>query len=174
MVGNLPLALRSLLWTALLPGFFAGFVPWCYFGLNTVSLDWRSPRVWAGLTLILLGVLLLGRCIWEFARRGRGTLSPVDPPRALVVQGLYRHVRNPMYLSVTLIVFGEVLVGARPSLLVFWLVWFVFVNLFVVFYEEPVLRQQFGKSYDEYIRAVPRWLPTLRPYQPPPSDDHRP
>ena len=80
-------------------------------------------------------------------------------------------MRNPMYLSITLIVFGEVMVGARTSLLVFWLIWFGFVNLFVVLYEEPVLRQQFGASYDAYTRAVRRWLPRLRPYRPAASED---
>ena len=95
----------------------------------------------------------------EFARSGRGTLSPVDPPRHLVVRGLYRYVRNPMYLSVTAIVLGEVPLTRSSALAIYWAVWFACVNLFVIGYEEPTLRRQFGASYEEYARRVGRWLP---------------
>jgi protein-S-isoprenylcysteine O-methyltransferase Ste14 len=147
----------------LLPGFFAGYVPLRFFGLARVQLSLQNPVHVVGLLLIGLGAGLLGACIWEFARSGRGTLSPVDPPRELVVRGLYRYVRNPMYLSVTTIVLGEfLLTGSRP-LLVYWAVWFVAVNLFVIGYEEPTLRRRFGESYERYTREVGRWLPRYRP-----------
>lgn len=110
---SVSLAFRSILWAALLPGFFAGYVPWRYFGLARVRLDVRSPAHLLGLVCTGVGVALLATCILEFARRGRGTLSPVDPPRELVVRGLYRYVRNPMYLSVTAIVPGEVATRSR-------------------------------------------------------------
>ena len=159
---TISLALRSLLWTVLLPGLFAGYLPWRYFGLAQVQLSVESPRHLLGLALAGIGSAVLFTCIWEFARSGRGTLSPVDPPRDLVVRGLYRYVRNPMYLSVTTIVLGEVLLtGSRP-LLVYWAIWFAAVNLFVIGYEEPTLRRQFGESYARYTRAVPRWLPRFR------------
>lgn len=161
------LAFKSLMWTALLPGFFAGFVPWRYFGLRAVDIDARNPVHWTGLLAVLLGAILLGTCIWEFARSGRGTLSPVDPPRDLIVQGLYRYVRNPMYLSVTLIVLGEALLAASPGLLVYWVVWFAATNLFVIAYEEPSLRRQFGSTYEHYTTAVRRWVPRLHPYRRP-------
>jgi protein-S-isoprenylcysteine O-methyltransferase Ste14 len=110
--------------------------------------------------------VLLALCILEFARRGRGTLSPVDPPRTLVIQGLYRYVRNPMYLSVTLIVLGEVLLTRSRGLLSYWVIWFVAVNLFVLGYEEPTLRRQFGDAYERYSAAVGRWWPRFRPWRP--------
>jgi protein-S-isoprenylcysteine O-methyltransferase Ste14 len=153
------LALRSLLWTILLPGLFAGFLPWRYFGLSHVMIDWGSPRHLLGLAAIGIGAVLLGTCIWEFARRGRGTLAPVDPPTKLVVQGLYRYVRNPMYLSVTVIVLGEVLLTGSKALLAYWAVWFVAANLFVIGYEEPTLRRRFGPDYERYSATVGRWLP---------------
>ena len=159
------LGLRSLLWVILLPGVFAGFVPWRYFGLREVSFDSSDPVHWAGVIAIGLGVSLLGLCVWEFARTGRGTLSPADPPRVLVVQGLYRHVRNPMYVSVTLIVLGEVLLTRSRGLMIFWSIWFVVVNLFVILYEEPTLRRQFGPAYDHYAGAVGRWIPRVRAYR---------
>ena len=159
------LAARSLLWAALLPGFFAGYLPWRYFGLRDAAseITLTNPVTLVGVAAVAVGVALLAVCIWEFARSGRGTLSPADPPRTLVVQGLYRYVRNPMYLSVTTIVLGEVILTRSRALLVYWIIWFTAVNLFVIGYEEPTLRRQFGASYDRYTQEVRRWLPRLRP-----------
>lgn len=149
-----------------LPGFFAGYLPWRYFGLRSVTLSLSNPLHWLGLFGIVSGAVLLVACIWEFARTGRGTLSPVDPPRVLVVRGLYRYVRNPMYLGVTLIVLGEALLARSTGLAVYWVIWFASANLFVLAYEEPTLRRQFGAEYDRYARAVGRWLPRVRPFDP--------
>jgi protein-S-isoprenylcysteine O-methyltransferase Ste14 len=156
------LFLRSLFWTILLPGLYAGLVPWRYFGVSQVQLDLSRPLHLAGLASIGLGGVLLIACIWEFAHSGRGTLSPADPPRELVVRGLYRLVRNPMYLSVTLIVLGEVALTRSRGLLLYWVIWFVAVNLFVRGYEEPALRTRFGQSYEDYTRRVGRWVPHFR------------
>ena len=156
---GLSLTLRSLFWTLLLPGFFAGFLPWWYFGVSEVRLDWANPLHLIGLLLIAAGTALLIACIVEFARSGRGTLSPADPPKELVVQGLYRYVRNPMYLSVSTIVLGEVILTKSMPLFIYWVVWFACANLFVMGYEEPYLRRQFGESYASYTRSVGRWIP---------------
>lgn len=158
-VSSVALAVRSLLWTFLLPGIFAGYVPWRFFGLDRVRIDWSDPIHIVGVSTVGLGAALLAACIFEFARSGRGTLSPVDPPRHLVVRGLYRYVRNPMYLSVTTIILGQALLARSVALAVYWAGWFVCVNLFVMGYEEPTLRDQFGESYDDYTRRVSRWLP---------------
>lgn len=160
---SIGLAARSLIWAALLPGLFAGYVPWRYFGLREVRIELSNPVHLVGLASLTIGILLLAACIGEFATRGRGTLSPLDPPRHLVVRGLYRYVRNPMYLSVTAIVLGEVLLTSSTALLVYWIIWFVTANMFVLIYEEPALRNEFGASYDDYCRRVGRWLPRLRP-----------
>ena len=157
------LAVRSLLWTVLLPGLFAGYLPWRYFGLSRVQLDLEDPVHVLGILCTGAGVVLLATCIWEFARSGRGTLSPADPPKQLVVRGLYRYVRNPMYLSVTLIIFGELLLTRSLPLFWYWLVWFIGVNLFVIGYEEPNLRRRFGASYQRYTAEVGRWVPRFRP-----------
>lgn len=150
----------------LLPGLFAGYLPWRFLGLAQVQLSPRRPWDVLGVLVIALGTVLLVACIWEFARSGRGTLAPVDPPRELVVRGLYRYVRNPMYLSVTMIVLGEVLLTRSRPLLVYWAVWFLGVNLFVIGYEEPSLRHRFGLAYEDYCRRVGRWLPRLPPPSP--------
>ena len=158
------LALRSIVWAALLPGLFAGYVPLRFFGLARVQLSLQNPLHVLGLLAIALGAALLATCIWEFARSGRGTLAPVDPPRELVVRGLYRYVRNPMYLSVTVIVMGELLLTGSRALLLYWAIWFVAINLFVIGYEEPTLRRRFGASYERYTRQVGRWLPSRAGY----------
>jgi protein-S-isoprenylcysteine O-methyltransferase Ste14 len=157
------LAVRSLLWTILLPGVFAGYVPWRYFGLSRAVLHLARPTQVLGLGCITIGAVLLAACIIEFARSGRGTLSPADPPRLLVVRGPYRYVRNPMYLAVTVIILGEALVADSAPLIVYWAVWFVAVNVFVIGFEEPTLRRQFGRAYDDYTSQVRRWIPSLRP-----------
>jgi protein-S-isoprenylcysteine O-methyltransferase Ste14 len=162
---NFSLVVRSLAWTVLLPGLFAGYLPWRFFGLAHVQLSFQSPVHVLGFLCIGLGGVLLGTCIWEFARTGRGTLAPVDPPRELVVRGLYRYVRNPMYLSVTVIVLGELLLTRSRPLLVYWAVWFAAVNLFVMGYEEPTLRHRFGTAYERYTQEVGRWLPRFRARQ---------
>jgi len=161
-VTSIGLALRSLLWTALLPGLFAGYMPLRFFGLARVHVSLTNPVQLLALLAIGVGAALLVTCIWEFASSGRGTLSPVDPPRELVVRGLYRYVRNPMYVSVTMIVMGEVLLTRSRPLLVYWAIWFAAVNLFVIGYEEPTLRRRFGESYERYTRDVGRWLPRRR------------
>jgi len=157
------LAFRSLLWAALLPGFIAGYVPWRFFGLSQVRLSLPSPQSLGGLFCIAVGIALLTSCICEFARSGRGTLAPLDPPRDLVVRGLYRYVRNPMYLGVTMIILGEAFLARSRSLVLYWMAWFVGANLFVIGYEGPALRRRFGHSYELYARQVGRWLPRFRP-----------
>ncbi len=141
-------------------------MPWRYFGLRDVQVSLSDPAQVLGLLLTGAGVVLLVACIGEFARSGRGTLSPVDPPRHLVVRGLYRYVRNPMYLSVTAIVLGEVVLTRSTALAIYWAVWFACVNVFVISYEEPTLRRQFGASYDEYVKRVGRWIPLSPVRQP--------
>lgn len=137
-------------------------MPWRYFGLSQVDIAWTDARQLLGLICAVVGNGLLATCIWEFARRGRGTLAPIDPPRVLVVQGLYCYVRNPMYLSVTAILLGEVLLTGSLSLLAYWAAWFIAANAFVMAYEEPTLRRQYGASYEAYTQSVGRWLPRVR------------
>jgi protein-S-isoprenylcysteine O-methyltransferase Ste14 len=159
------LLVRNLFWTLAFPGVFAGYVPWRFFGLRDAILDRPGAMQLAGLTCVAAGATLLAACIVEFARTGRGTLSPVDPPRELVVRGLYRYVRNPMYLSVATIVSGEALLARSAALAAYGAIWFLCVNLFVIGYEEPTLRQRFGATYAEYRRRVGRWIPRRHAYR---------
>ena len=116
---------------------------------------------YVGLLPIIVGACIECWCAWDFAMKGRGTPAPFDPPKELVVRGLYRRVRNPMYVGVMSILLGEVWLFASRTLL--WYAGLVFIgfNLFVLLYEEPTLRGKFGAAYERYCAAVPRWLPRL-------------
>src|SRR5215510_2362330 len=131
-MASLWLALRSLFWTVALPGMVAGYVPWRYVGLSHASISWRDPVQLVGVLFVIAGATVLAACIWEFARRGRGTLSPVDPPKQLVVQGLYRYVRNPMYVGVTTMLLGELLITRTAAFALYGAGWFIVVNLFII------------------------------------------
>ena len=115
-----------------------------------------------GLSLILIGTAGLIWCIWQFFAEGRGTLAPVDPPKELVINGLYQIVRNPMYVSVLLILIGESLFFASTGILIEAAIFFAATHLFTVFYEEPYLKHQFGPIYENYQHTVGRWLPRLQ------------
>jgi protein-S-isoprenylcysteine O-methyltransferase Ste14 len=158
------LGLRSLLWTLACPGLVAGYLPWRYFGLVRSGFDLSDPLDLTGGACVIGGAALLGACIFEFAHSGHGTLSPLDPPRRLVVRGLYNYVRNPMYLSVSAIVLGEVFITRSAALALYWGLWFAGANIFVIAYEEPALRRQFGPSYDDYRTHVFRWMPRFRAF----------
>ena len=157
-------AAGSALFFAAAPGFVAGLVPWWLtrWQVRGSRAHWAPVRV-AGLILLILGAIVLVQAFARFVAEGRGTPAPVAPTERLVVGGLYRYVRNPMYLSVTTIVLGEALLTRSSALLVYWMIFFGAANLFVIAYEEPFLRRRFGASYEAYTRRVGRWIPTLRP-----------
>jgi protein-S-isoprenylcysteine O-methyltransferase Ste14 len=150
--------LRSALFTLVLPGSVLIWVPWWLLASADETLDLGAVR-WLGVALVAVGASGLLWCIWEFAHTGRGTLAPVDPPRFMVRSGLYRYVRNPMYVSVLTTLVGEVLLFGSLRVLVWTAVVAMAVHLFVIGYEEPALRAEFGDDYEAYCRAVPRWLP---------------
>jgi len=114
------------------------------------------------LTAAGVGVLL--HAFGRFVVEGLGTPAPVAPTQHLVVGGLYRHVRNPMYLAVAATIVGQALILGRPALLLYALAFGAAVWAFVRFYEEPTLARRYGAQYDAYRRAVPGWWPRLRPW----------
>jgi protein-S-isoprenylcysteine O-methyltransferase Ste14 len=115
-----------------------------------------------GTGLIVLAHGALFGLLVDFVRVGHGTQAPLDPPRELVLRGLYRCVRNPMYLVYVMIVLGEALLYRSPALLAYALAFWLLTHTYVVIREEPALARRFGPSYTEYCRRVGRWLPRLR------------
>lgn len=157
------LLLRSIFFTFLLPGTVTVLIPYWIILSNDARTSSDHPVLrYFGLLPIAIGAAGLLWCIWEFFSEGRGTLAPVDPPRHLVVRGLYRYVRNPMYVAVVMILLGEAILFMSARVLVEAVVFMISAYLFVVFYEEPILRMQFGESYERYLHQVGRWIPRPR------------
>ena len=119
-----------------------------------------------GVSLFAVGLLLFVQSLRRFASEGKGTLGPWDPPRALVVRGPYRFVRNPRISGVVFVLFGEAL-ALRSTPHAGWAAAFLLANLiYIPLLEEPVLEDRFGEPYREYCRKVPRIFPRLRPWDP--------
>jgi len=97
--------------------------------------------------------------VWDFAVFGRDTPAPIDPPKKLIVHGLYRYSRNPMYFGCITAILGWAILFRATSLVFYAIVVFTCCHLFIVFYEEPHLQRKFGKEYDDYRAQVNRWLP---------------
>jgi protein-S-isoprenylcysteine O-methyltransferase Ste14 len=152
--------LKTIIFTFLVPGTVTILVP--YWLLTSRS---APPPLELGLFRylgalpILIGLAAYFWCAWDFTFAGGGTPAPIDPPKKLVVRGLYRYVRNPMYVGILSILLGEAFLFASQRVFEYAVVAFTFFFLFVVFYEEPILRQKFGESYRQYCKNVSRWIP---------------
>jgi protein-S-isoprenylcysteine O-methyltransferase Ste14 len=152
--------LKTLLFTIFVPGVVAVYVP--YLLLGRTYQPHHGPLVWMGDLCILGGAFIYFRCAWEFAVHGLGTPAPIAPTKFLVVRGLHRYVRNPMYIGVLLVILGQAVLFDAPRLAAYGTLCILIAHLFVISYEEPTLRRQFGESYEQYLRAVPRWIPRIR------------
>lgn len=159
-----PAVVGSAIFLVIAPGFVAGLVPWW------IS-HWRVGPPFLGIPLlpfaggVLIGLGLLGLLdsFVRFALQGLGTPAPVFPTRHLVVTGLYRYVRNPMYLAVVSTILGQALVFSNVSLFEYAVLVWLLCHLFVLLYEEPTLRAAYGSEYDAFCAEVPRWIPRLSP-----------
>jgi protein-S-isoprenylcysteine O-methyltransferase Ste14 len=153
--------IRTLIFTIMVPGLWTVVMPYWLLPRGTRP-DLHGAGA-AGLLFIAGGIALYFACaFWGFAMRGKGTPAPIDPPKKLVVEGPYRIVRNPMYWSVVSVLLGEALIFHSLALVELAVALFSGANLFVLFYEEPVLRRKFGAEYEDYCRRVPRWLPRFK------------
>src|SRR5499425_3092390 len=156
--------LGSAIFLVIAPGTLAGYGPWaiCRWRMAPPFFGFFPIRM-VGVLLIAAGLPVLLDSFARFAIQGLGTPAPVAPPQHLVVTGPYRYVRNPIYVAVLSMIFGQGLLFGNTWLLgygvVVWLAFFAFVLL----YEEPALRGEFGKEYDDFCAHVPRWIPRLRP-----------
>lgn len=151
---------KTLLFTIFVPGTVAGFIPYLILAHENIQIALPSDRWrWIGIFPFLLGACIYLWCAWDFAVKGLGTPAPLDAPRVLVVKGLYRFVRNPMYVGVGSIILGETVGFGSELLLAYFFTFWLTVHLFVVFYEEPTLRRLFGNQYENYCRRVSRWFP---------------
>jgi protein-S-isoprenylcysteine O-methyltransferase Ste14 len=156
----------SSLFFAVAPGVVAGVVPWLLTRWEAADPPWPLAIRVLGAVVLAVCVVVLVQAFVRFVREGRGTPAPVAPTERLVVGGLYRHVRNPMYVAVVGAVVGQALLLGRPVLLVYAAVAGAGMAAFVRGYEEPLLAARYGEQYAAYRRAVPGWVPRLRPWTP--------
>jgi protein-S-isoprenylcysteine O-methyltransferase Ste14 len=158
-------AAGSALFLVLAPGTVAGLLPWLITGWHAGAVP-VAIRV-LGVVLIVAGGAAVVSAFVRFVIEGRGTPAPVAAPERLVVGGLYRYVRNPMYVAVLSCVVGQALLFGRASLWIYAVVVGAAMVAFVRLYEEPNLARKFGDDYEAYRRAVPGWRPRLRPWRGP-------
>ena len=151
-------AFGSLLVLFVAPGVVAGLVPWLLTDWEPAA-DVPVPLVALGVLMVAAGVAVLLHAFVRFVVEGIGTPAPVAPTERLVVGGLYRYVRNPMYLAVAATIVGQALILGRPGLLLYALAFGAAVFAFVRLHEEPALARRYGAEYDAYRRAVPGWWP---------------
>src|ERR1044071_4098169 len=134
----------------------AGVVPWW---ISHWRFQWAFlPVQVVGGGMVVVGAFVLLDSFARFALKGLGTPAPVFPTRHLVVSGLYRYVRNPMYLAVLAVILGQGLIFGDVRLLAYGVsIWLIF-NIFVLVREEPTLRATFGREYEAFCAGVPRWI----------------
>jgi protein-S-isoprenylcysteine O-methyltransferase Ste14 len=156
-------AVGSAVFFLLAPGLVAGLIPYWLSGwqARTPTPGWLPVRI-VGCAFIVAGLVVLVSAFVRFVREGSGTPAPVAPTERLVVGGLYRYVRNPMYVAVISVIVGQALALGNGRLLAYAaIVWGMFAT-FVKLYEEPTLERRYGAEYDAYRRAVRAWLPRVR------------
>ena len=154
------LLLRNLFFTILQPGFVAGVFPYwiARTQFNRVLNQPLGFYHFGALLIFVFGLMVMLACIFRFAFEGKGTLSPADETKQLVIGGLYRYSRNPMYIGVMLILIGETVFTLSSSLTIYSTIIFICFNLFIIIHEEPRLQKDFGDQYGQYRKKVRRWL----------------
>ena len=165
-MGRTRAALGSAAFFLAAPAVVAGLIPWWLtsWHVREPFTHWAAARL-IGIGLTFAGTAALVHAFARFVIEGRGTPAPVAPTERLVVGGLYRHVRNPMYVAILVTVVGEALALGQLVLLAYAAVLFGAFAAFVCWYEEPTLHRRFGSQYERYRQAVPGWLPRVRPWR---------
>jgi len=155
-------ALETILATILVPGMACLLVP--YLILRAAGTPLNPPFGVVPFLSVLIAASGAGMVVWvsaAFVRIGRGTPVPIHPPSRFVATGLYRHVRNPMYVGALLIMLAGAAYFGSPWILLYAAGFWIVFTVFLIVFEEPQLRRRFGAEYEEYLRTVPRWIPRL-------------
>jgi protein-S-isoprenylcysteine O-methyltransferase Ste14 len=161
-------AVGSAVFFLLAPGVVAGLIPWLFTDGWQVRepLPYWAPMRVLGAILLVAGLIVVIQAFVRFVVEGFGTPAPVAAPERLVVGGVYRYVRNPMYVAVLAVIVGQALLLGQLDLLLYAAAIWLIAAAFVRWYEEPTLTRRFGADYEAYRRAVPAWWPRPRPWEP--------
>jgi len=165
-------AVVSALFFVVVPGTAGGLVPWLLTGwqVHEPVPFWAPLRV-LGVILLVAGLIVMVQAFVRFVVEGFGTPVLVAAPERLVVGGVYRYVRNPMYVAMLAVIVGQALLLGQLGLLLYAVAFWLIAAAFVHWYEEPTLTRRFGADYEAYRRAVPAWWPRLRPWKPSEHDN---
>jgi protein-S-isoprenylcysteine O-methyltransferase Ste14 len=154
-------ALKTILYMGSLHGFFTLYIPYLivkfdarYFNAGIFS--------YTAIPLWIIGAVIIVWCSVDMVQKGRGTPAHVDPPKKLIVNGLYRYVRNPIYLGALLVQLGFILWAGSGLMIVYFLLFTLAYQILIVLIEEPILRAMFGEEYLAYCSRVPRWIPKFK------------
>ena len=156
---SIVLLFKNLVFTLVVPGTIAVYVPFLIARNRSPA---SGPVFVIALAVLTVGAAVYAWCVWDFAAVGRATPAPIDAPKKLVVRGLYRYTRNPMYVGVLTVILGWALFFEAPALVLYAVLVGICCHLFILLYEERHLRRKFGAEYDAYCAQVGRWLPRLR------------
>ena len=153
--------IKTIVYMGIMHGFFTFYFPFQLALFDIRLFDFGIFR-YVAFPLWCLGTLVIIWCSVDMIYKGRGTPAHYDPPKILIINGLYRYVRNPIYVGSLLVQLGYILWFGSGILILYFLLCVLAYQILIVFIEEPILRNKFGTIYDEYRKQVPRWLPRLR------------
>jgi len=153
-------SIETILATILVPGVAAILIPYLILRLSRHAWSWRLGLFQIVAIFVgLVGFLMVIWVSYAFVTKGGGTPIPLDPPDRFVASGLFRYVRNPMYVGALLVILSEAIGFGSLWLCVYAFLLWLALHLFLVFFEEPQLKRRFGESYRVYLLTTPRWIP---------------
>ena len=152
--------LKTIFYMGIMHGLFTFYLPYQISSYSRRFFDF-GPLDFLSIPLWILGTFIIINCSWDMVRRGQGTPAHLDPPKQLIVTGMYRYVRNPIYLGALLTQFGYIVWFGSGLLIIYFLFFLLAFQILIVFIEEPILKNMFDGSYDEYCSNVSRWIPRL-------------
>ncbi len=153
--------LKTLLYMGIMHGFFTYYFPY-QLALAATSLFEPGIFRYLAIPLWITGTLIIIWCSIDIIRKGRGTPAHLDPPKELVVTGLYRYVRNPIYVGAMLVLFGYIVWSISACMILYSTFAFIAFNFLIILIEEPILKNTFGMAYSEYTQRIPRWIPKFK------------
>jgi protein-S-isoprenylcysteine O-methyltransferase Ste14 len=157
-------ALKTTLYMGGMHGLFTFFIPYFLVKNDLRSFD-MGMFSYLAVPLCITGAIIIVWCSVDMVQKGRGTPAHIDPPKQLIINGLYRYVRNPIYLGALLFQLGYIFWSGSSLMIVYFLFFVLAYQILIVLIEEPILRHMFGEGYQAYCRRVPRWIPSLKSFR---------
>ena len=154
-------SIKTLVYMGAMHGFFTFYLPLQLASLDKPFADFGFFK-YSAVPFWIIGAWVIIHCSVDIILRGGGTPAHLDPPRLLMLNGWYRHVRNPIYLGAVVVQIGHILWFGSRAAVMYLLLYIVAFHILIIFIEEPMLKNTFGAAYEDYCRKVPRWIPRLR------------